>query len=448
MNQPILIYIVEDDVWYGEILEYHLSLNPDYEVVRFATGTNCLNNLYKNPSVITLDYSLPDMKGEQVIKKIKEYNPDLPIVIVSGQENISVAVNLLKQGVYDYIVKDEDTKDRLWNVIKNLKEKLELEDEISFLKREIGQKYKFDKAIKGNSPAIRQIFGLMEKAVRTNISVTITGETGTGKEVVAKAIHYNSDRAKKPFVAINIPAIPKELIESELFGHEKGAFTGANSRKIGKFELASKGTIFLDEISEMDIQLQAKLLRVLQERELTRIGGNENIKLDVRVLSATNKNLEEEVKSGRFREDLYYRLLGLSIELPTLRDREGDIIVLAKHFITEFCKENKIKKFAISSQAQEKLLKYPWPGNVRELKAVIELAAVMANKPVIEAEDITFRSINPISQLLSKENTLKEYNKQIINHFMNKYNNNVLKIAKKLGVGKSTLYRMIKNNEL
>ncbi len=442
------IFIVEDDPLYGEMLKYHLSLNPDNEVVKFETGEECLKNLYQAPSLISLDYSLPDMSGFEVIKKVKEYNSDIPIVIVSGQEDVATAVKLLKDGAYDYFVKDEDTKERLWNTLKNIKERLELKEEINVLKEEIGKKYEFKRIIRGNSPAIKQIFKLIEKATTTNITVSLYGETGTGKELVAKAIHYNSIRAKYSFVPINVTAIPSELIESEFFGYEKGAFTGANSRKIGKFEMANKGTIFLDEIGEMDINMQAKLLRVIQEKELTRVGGNKSIKFDARVIVATNRNLSKEVQKGNFREDLYYRLLGLPIEIPPLRYRGNDILLLAKYFVDDFCKDNKLDKLEISAKAQEKLLKYPFPGNVRELKAVMELSCVLTNSSVINEDHITFNSTNAKSDFLLEEDTLQGYVKKIVKYYLQKYNNNVMVVAKKLDIGKSTIYRMLKNNEI
>jgi len=347
-----------------------------------------------------------------------------------------------------YIVKDNEIKNRIWNTIKNIKENLTLRDEIRTLRAEIGKKYEFTKSIIGNSSSIKQVFTLMEKAVKTNITVSITGETGTGKEVVAKAIHYNSARNKKPFVTINVSAVPEELIESEMFGHEKGAFTGAQAMRIGKFEEADKGTLFLDEIGEMSLNMQAKLLRVIQEREFSRVGGNAVIKTDVRIIVATHRNLMEEVNKGNFREDLYYRLLGLPIVLPPLRDRESDIILLAKHFINEFCQENGMEKLNLSKEAQEKLLKYPYPGNVRELKAIIELAAVMANSNTIEAADINFQRSSTMNDLMMEELTLNEYNRRIINSFLKKYDDNILLVAKKLDIGKSTIYRMKKNGEL
>jgi len=287
----------------------------------------------------------------------------------------------------------------------------------------------------------------MEKASNSNITVSISGETGTGKELVAKAIHYNSKKKKKKFVAVNITAIPRELLESELFGHEKGAFTGAITRRIGKFEEAIGGTIFLDEIGEMELALQAKLLRVLQERELSRIGSNEIIKLDIRVIVATNRDLGEEVRKGSFREDLYYRLLGLPILLPPLRDREKDVLMLARHFLKEFRKENEVSVKSISNKAKEKLLKYPFPGNVRELGSIIELAAVMAEGEEIEESDLSFGSIRNEKSLMMEEMTLTEYTHRILSYFLEKYDNNVLKVAEKLDIGKSTIYRYLKEME-
>lgn len=442
------IFVVEDDEMYGQLLAYHLSLNPDYEVEVFTSAKKCLNSLHLKPSVITLDYSMPDMSGGELLQKIKSQHPDIPVVIVSGQEDISTAVKLLKEGAYDYIVKDDDAKERLWNSIRHIRENKSLKEEITYLREEIGKKYEFNKIIKGNSPAIKKVFDLMEKAAKTNITVSITGETGTGKELVAKAIHYNSKQNKKNLVAVNVAAIPKELIESELFGHEKGAFTGANTRRIGKFEEAHQGTIFLDEIGEMDLNMQSKMLRVLQEKEVTRVGSNEVVKIDVRVIVATHKDLAEEVRKGNFREDLYYRLLGLPVKVPPLRERGNDILLLAKFFIDEFCKDNKLSKISLSPEAQKKLLKYPFPGNVRELKAIIELASVMANDGVIEEDNISFNSATTLSDLLMEEMTLKDYTTSIISHFLEKYNNNVVLVAQKLDIGKSTIYRMLKNEEL
>lgn len=442
------IFIVEDDKFYSTLLDHHLSLNPDYEVHRFSTGKECLNKLYLNPDVITLDYSLPDTTGYDILRKIKSNNKDIPVIIVSGQEDVGTAVELLKEGAYDYIIKDENTPSKLWSSLIKIKETQVLKKEINVLREEVSQKYSFEKAIKGNSQSIKKIFALMEKAAQSNITVSVTGETGTGKEVVAKAIHYNSSRSAKSFVAVNMGAIPRELAESELFGYEKGAFTGAHTRRIGKFEEANQGTIFLDEIAEMDMNLQSKILRVLQEREVTRVGGNGSVKLDVRIIVATHKNLLEEVKKGNFREDLYYRLLGLSIELPPLREREKDVLVIAKYFLDEFCKQNKMSKKQIGVQAQEKLMAYSFPGNIRELKAIIELAAVLSDGDELAAADIKTNPISNTDILFKQECSLKEFTQNIIKYYMEKYNNDVLLVAQKLDIGKSTIYRMIKNNEI
>jgi DNA-binding NtrC family response regulator len=353
----------------------------------------------------------------------------------------------LKLGAFDYITKDEEAKDRILNSIRNAGNKTFLIREIDRLKQEIEVKYEFEKSIIGNSSAIKKIFDLLEKAAKTQITVSITGETGTGKELAAKAIHYNSKRKNKPFVTVNVAAIPRDLIESELFGHEKGAFTGAIQRRIGKFEEAEGGTIFLDEIGEMDINLQAKLLRVLQEKELTRVGGNQVIKLDVRVLVATHRNLQDEVKNKTFREDLYYRLLGLPILVPPLRERGQDILLLAKHFLDQFAKENHMAKIKISNEAQEKLLKYPYPGNVRELKSVIDLAAVMSDGVELQAKDIAFNNMVSENMFLLKEMTLQEYNYHIIRNYLTKYNDNVMEVAMRLDIGKSSIYRYLKEME-
>ena len=447
-NTPFKIFILDDDVWYSELLEYHLSLNPDYELKKFHSAKDCLASLYERPNVITLDYSLPDKNGDEVLKSIKEQNPDTQVIIISGQEDVATAVDLLKKGAYDYIVKDEETPERLWNTVNKIRENVSLREEISQLREEIGQKYDFSNVIIGNSEPIKRVFAMMDKAAKTNITVSINGETGTGKELVAKAIHYNSTRKRAPYVAVNVAAIPRELIESELFGHEKGAFTGAVSRRLGKFEEANKGTIFLDEIGELDVSLQAKLLRVLQEKEITRVGGNTLVPVDVRIIVATHKNLAEEVKKGNFREDLYYRLLGLPILLPPLRDRGSDILVLAKYFIDGFAKENGLGKKSLSEKAQKKLLSYSFPGNVRELRAIVELAVVLSDSDQIQDQDINLTAGNTEKDFLATERTLKEYTTEIIQRFLEKYEYNVLYVAEKLDIGKSTIYRMIQNKEL
>lgn len=441
------IFLVEDDPFFGETLKYHLKLNPDFDVYLFSTGKECLDNLFLKPDIICLDFGLPDIKGDVLLKKIQATNSKIPIIIISGQEDIEVAVNFLKSGARDYIVKSSHTKDILWNSILKIRENLHLINEVEELKEKLEQKYSFENTIIGQSDAIKSVFNKIHKAISSNINVSITGETGTGKEIVASAIHYNSNRKNKPFVAVNMAAIPKELIESEFFGYEKGAFTGANAKTIGKFEQANGGTIFLDEIAELDLHLQSKLLRVLQEREVVRLGGTSRIKFDARLIIATHKDLKEEVKKGNFREDLYYRIIGLPIELPPLRARSNDILLLAKHFTDTFAKENKTKPPVLSKEAKDKLLKYSFPGNIRELKSTIELACVMCEENEILDSDLTFSNIDTIDFFLSDEKTLKEKTHDIIMHYLKKNNNDVLKTAKQLDIGKSTIYNLIQSTE-
>jgi len=442
------IFIVEDDPVYVRLIKYVFEMNPEHEVSVFATGKECLDNLHLKPSVISLDYSLPDMDGETVMKKIHSIDNSIEVIILSGQNDVAIAVQLLKDGAHDYIVKNEETKNRLLYSIERLKNNINLKKKVEVLTEKLESQNILGKSIIGNSKPMQRVFRLIEKAIKTSISVSIYGETGSGKEVIAKTIHHSSNRSQGNFVAVNVSAIPKDLLESELFGYEKGAFTGADSQKKGQFELADKGTLFLDEIAEMDFRLQAKLLRALQEREIQRVGGTTQIKFDARIIVATHKNLADEVEQGNFREDLYYRLLGLPIEVPPLRDRGNDILLLALNFLNEFCSSNNLGKKVISKEAKEKILTYFYPGNVRELKAVIELACVMADGENIQPEDINFNSPRKADAFLVQEMPLKEYTRRIIHHFLERYNNDVLLVAKKLDIGKSTIYRMLKEESI
>ena len=446
-DKAFKIFVVEDDEWYSRLLVHTLSLNPDYEIHAFATGKDCLSNLHQEPDVITLDYRLPDMKGLDVLKQIKEINEDIQIILISEQNDIEVVVTLLQSGAFDYIVKSKDIRERLLNTVNNIRQGSNLRKEIVTLRQEVKKKYTHQNTIIGNSVATRRVYELIEKAIRTNITVTITGETGTGKELVAKAIHYSSPRSKQPFVAVNVAAIPKDLIESELFGHEKGSFTGASFRRIGKFEEANGGTLFLDEIAEMDISLQAKLLRALQEKEVIRIGSNTPVKFDCRIIIATNKDLQEEIKKGNFRQDLYYRLYGLPIELPPLRERENDVIILARHFINLFCQENKMPVKTLTPEASTRLLAYPFPGNIRELKSVIELAVTLADQDEITPDHIVLgRGSDLLNDAFSREMSLREYDILIVKKYLGKYDNNIKLVAEKLDLGVATIYRMLKEN--
>jgi two-component system, NtrC family, response regulator AtoC len=442
------ICIVEDDAFYAKMIRHRLSMDPDLEVNVYHDAESFLADLSENPQVVTLDHSLPDMSGLELLKKVRREKPNIQFIVLSAQEDITTAVELFQNGVYDYIVKDASAMDKLWHLVHKALERSTLHEEVRVLEEEVANKYNFQETIRGSSAPMQKVFGLLEKTAKTNITVTVTGETGTGKELVAKAIHFNSPRIKKPFVAVNVAAIPKELIESEMFGYEKGAFTGADQARAGKFEEADNGTLFLDEIGEMDLNMQSKLLRVLQEREVTRLGSNKVIPVDIRIVAATHRDLYKEVKEGRFREDLYYRLLGIKVDLPPLRERGSDILMLAKLFVSEFCKENKLPQKDFSPQAREKLLNYHYPGNVRELKAIIEIAAVMSEGKIIEEEDIQLHQSADVDNFLAQEMSLEEYTARIIRWYLDKYNNNVLKVAEKLDVGKSTIYRMIKEGKI
>jgi two-component system, NtrC family, response regulator AtoC len=446
-EKPFKIFVVEDSEWYNRLLVHTLSMNPDYEIRSFFNGKDLLKNLYESPDIITLDYKLPDLTGLEVLTRIREENSDIQVILISEQADIDTVVNLLKLGAYDYITKSDDIKDRLLNTVKNIRNGIGLKKEITSLRREVQQKYSFSNTIIGESRAIKAVHELISKAVSTNITVVISGETGTGKELVAKAIHYNSARRDKSFVTVNVAAIPSELIESELFGHEKGSFTGATARRTGRFEEADGGTLFLDEIGEMELGLQSKLLRALQEKEIVRIGSNKPVKTDCRIVVATNRNLKEEVKKGKFREDLYYRLLGLPIELPPLRERENDLLILASHFIGKFCTENNLPLKKLSPASQKKIMSHKFPGNVRELKSIVELAATLSEKEEIEPADILIDQDDALSDGSVDNLTLRQYEIRIIKATLRKNNDDIRVVAEKLDIGVSTIYRILKEEK-
>lgn len=383
------IFVVEDDPILGNLIRKTLEKNENVEVTHFLTPDECLANLHQNPDIVTIDYLLPGMNGVDLLEKIKNYNDNIQCIMVSGQDKLDVVIDTYKKGAADYIMKNDNALVNLENSVKILSKSVFLRQENEKLKDLVIDRNKYT-TILGNSGPVLKTLKLIQKVEKSNIMVLVTGQSGTGKELVAKAIHYNSPRGRKPFVTVNMGAIPADLIESELFGHEKGAFTDARDKRIGKFEEANEGSIFLDEIGEMDLLMQTKLLRVLQEKEVTRIGSNKSIKLDVRVIAATNRNLSLEVKEGRFREDLFYRLQGFLIHLPPLFERGDDVILLSKNFLSEFCKDNRIPPITISKEATQYLMNYKWPGNIRELKAVIERAAIMSENNVITPEDLVF----------------------------------------------------------
>lgn len=445
---PVKIFVVEDDEIYRSLLVHYLSLNPDFKVSAFANAASFFKELSQQPEIITLDYNLPDATGETVLDKVLQESPQTKVIFISAKEDIKIAINLFKKGVHDYIIKDDDMQRRLWVSMQNLYENVVLKKEVATLKHEVQKKFNLQHAIIGQSEGLQKALELMQKAAQVNISVSITGETGTGKDLIAKSLHHVSQQKDFPFIAINVAAIPYDLLESELFGHEKGAFTGAGSRRLGKFEEAQNGTLFLDEIGDMNLNMQAKLLRAVQEKEITRVGGNEVIKINVRIIVATHRNLLHEVKKGKFREDLYYRLLGLTIHMPPLRERSSDIILLANYFIESFCKENSITKKHLGVEAKKKLLQYHFPGNIRELKSMIELACVLAEKEEIEPGIIQIQDSSHAFFADTGNTTLKDYNEQLIEHYLQVYDYDIVTVAGKLGISKSTIYRMIRQKRV
>jgi len=442
------IFILEDDEWYGQLLQYQVSLNPDYEVHLFTSGLSLLKRVNECPDIICTDLGLPDITGEALIQSILETVPETPIIVISGKDDVRNAVQLLRSGAKDYILKDDHTHEMLRKSIQHLLENATLKKEVAKLKEQLSTNFDSEQNLIGNSEVLQKCIVLARKAALSDINVSLTGETGVGKEVFAKAIHQQSKRSKAKFVSVNVAAIPSTLIESELFGFEKGAFTGAIQTRKGKFEEAEGGTLFLDEIGEMDIQLQAKLLRVLQERELNHIGSNQSIPIDIRLITSTHKNLAEEVKAGRFREDLYYRIVGLSIDIPSLRKRGNDILLLAIHFMHDFSAKNELPEFRITDGAKNKLMNHDFPGNVRELKAVIDLACVMCTDHVIDEQDISFYPLNSKINHLEKAKTLEEFELEIILHHLKHYDWNVVRTAEHLKIAKSKIYLLIKENKI
>ncbi|MFM7080105.1 MAG: sigma-54-dependent transcriptional regulator [Bacteroidota bacterium] len=382
------IFLVEDDMTVAALLRHSITAQ-DHEVMHFTNAEDCIGNMGLRPDIISIDYNLPGMNGIELMQKVREADPMVMVILVSGQESREVIVEAYRKGASDYIIKNDSLHANFANALENLSANVRLRKEVEVLREQIIDRHKYS-SILGNSQATLKVLKLIQKVEKSNIMVLITGQSGTGKELVAKALHYNSNRARKPFVTVNMGAIPEDLVESELFGHEKGAFTDARDRRIGKFEEANEGTIFLDEIGEMTLHLQSKLLRVLQEKEVTRIGSNKTIKLDFRMIAATNRNLINEVKEGRFREDLFYRIQGFLIHLPPLKERGDDVILLAKSFLSEFCINNRMIQPELSRETIAFMLKYDWPGNIRELKAVIERAAVLCENNSITPEDLMF----------------------------------------------------------
>jgi two-component system response regulator PilR (NtrC family) len=380
------ILVVDDEQSMREFLEIMLK-KEDYKVSLASNGEEVLKLLERDLfDLVLLDVRMPRMDGIAVLKKIKALSPETVVIMITAYASHDTAVRAMKEGAYDYITKPFKI-DEIKLIIKNALERKNLQKENSLLKQVVRERYHFDNII-GQSPKMLALYDLLERVSPTKTNILVTGESGTGKELVAKAIHYNSPRKDRPFVTLNCGAIPEPLIESELFGHMKGAFTDAIVTKKGLFEVADEGTLFLDEISELPLLMQVKLLRVLQDREFKRVGGTEDIRVDVRIIAATNKDLEEAVKERRFREDLFYRLNVIQIKLPPLRERKDDIPRLTLHFLKKFSTELNKTMTAVSPEADRLLRDYNYPGNVRELQNIVERAVALETAQELTAQNL------------------------------------------------------------
>jgi DNA-binding NtrC family response regulator len=447
------ILVVDDEPHFVKMMEYNLK-KDGHDVYIAQNGTEAVRKVTEDmPDLVFLDLMMPGIDGIETLKQIKAIDKNVPVVMLTAHGNMDTAVEAMKLGAYDFVSKPlqpDEIRVTLKNALTNhvlLKEVLELRSQLE-------SRYKFENII-GVSSRMQDVFGAMTKVIDSNVTVLIQGESGTGKELVARAIHYNGLRKDKPFVVVNCGAIPETLLESELFGHEKGSFTGALEKRIGKFEQADGGTIFLDEIGEMSLALQVKMLRVLQGREIERVGGRDNIKVDVRIISATNKDLLKEVAEGSFREDLYYRLAVFPIVTPPLRERAEDIPVLVEHFLKIFSERAKKSVGTVSREALEAFVLYRWPGNVRELENVIERAVLLA-----QGDEITIDNL-PIEVRAGEEGSLREGRKsgealsrvimsmdemehRTIDDALRLAKGNISRAAKALGIGRATFYRKTK----
>lgn len=454
MKNPSQILLIDDEAPNREALTLLLT-HAGYQVQAAASGEEGLEILHKTPfEIVITDLFLPGVNGIDILKKVKEDSPYTCVILITGNASAETAVEAMKEGAFDYITKPLNFE-KLKILVAKAMEKSRLVAENLYLRQQLRGKYKFDRII-GNSLAIQQVFSRMEKIVHTDSTILILGESGTGKELVAKAIHFNGTRKDKPFIAINCGAIPAELLESELFGHVKGSFTGATSDKAGKFEVANGGSIFLDEIGTMPMHLQMKLLRVLQEHEIERVGSSQKVKLNVRVISATNADLEEQVKKGEFREDLYYRLNVIPILLPPLRERQEDIALLALHFLRKSCNEMNRSLMSISPDAMRALEAYEWPGNVREMENVMERTVALTEGEVIEREDLPpgiggrqEDSLALLSPRVTKEGVdmvkvISEMERLMIREALELGNGVKARAASLLGINRTTLVEKIK----
>ncbi len=447
------ILIVDDEPSILQSLEGLLT-DEGFEVSTASNGYEALQHIESEaPDLVLLDIWMPGIDGIETLKEIKKSSPHIQVIMITGHGTIETAVQSTKLGAFDFIEKPLSI-DRVIVAINNALNFRRLEEENRYLRKKTIEKH----AITGDSPPIMTLRQTIAMVAPSDSWVLIKGENGTGKELVARNIHHLSQRSAKPLIDVNCAAIPEELIESELFGHEKGAFTGANSKKIGKFQLADKGTLFLDEIGDMSLKTQAKILRVLQEKQFQRVGGSRTLQVDVRVIAASNKNLEDEIGNGNFREDLYYRLNVVPIEVPSLKDRKQDIDILVDVFLEEAAHKNRAAKKSIAPEALALLHQYNWPGNVRELKNLVERLAIIVPEQVITAEhlpkpynvNVSQGSANPVESFFNIDD-LKTAKSVFEHHFIHQklraHDNNVTHTAKTIGVERSYLHRRIKKLE-
>ncbi len=438
------ILIVDDE----EAVRSSLRMMFDYEGYEVFLAANGPAGLkmaeHEAPDLVILDIKMPQMDGLEVLKRLKAEEPSPPVVILSGHGTVKAAVEAVKLGAFDFIEKPPDS-DRMLIVARNALGQKRLVEENRRLKLSFDDRYR----MVGRSPALEKVWDSIRRAAPTNATVLLTGESGVGKELAARAIHRNSLRQDETFVQVNCAAIPEELIESELFGHEKGSFTGATEKQIGKFELAHRGTIFLDEIGDMSLRTQAKVLRVLQEGEVERIGSQKTIQVDVRVIAATNRTLEEEIEEGRFREDLYFRLSVLPIRVPPLRERPEDVEPLIDHFVRDFCAANNFRAKAFTSEAMEALRRHRWRGNVRELKNAVERLLIMVEADQIGEGDVTGTLRRPAddSSTLTTANTLRDFKEAAERTFLvaklREHDWNISATAQAIGTPRSNLYKKL-----
>jgi two-component system, NtrC family, response regulator HydG len=448
MKNRKTILVVDDDDAHRTMLRTLVG-GWGYDIVEANDGSTAIEKVQERPfDLILMDIRMLKVSGLQALERIKAFNPAIPVTIMTAYSSVETAVEALKKGAYDYLTKPLDF-DKLRLTIERAMEHTRLKEENRLLKESLGKHFDMQNII-GRSPAMISLLETVAHVAPSEATVMITGGSGTGKELIAGVIHYNSPRKDGPFVKINCAAITETLLESELFGHEKGSFTGADRRKEGRFYQANQGSIFLDEVSEMPLTMQVKLLRVLQERELTRVGGEKVIPVDVRVIAATNKDLVDLKKRGLFREDLYYRLNVVSLEIPPLTKRRDDIPLLARHFLEIFAEKNKKEIKGFTPKAMDQLIRYDWPGNVRELMNAVERAVVLARTDYLDDQD--FSILNPLSQqqapaLSDFDNIdipLEEVEKAAILRMLESVAGNKSEAARRLGITRKTLHKKLK----